>query len=106
MSLREIGNEIPMRLTEFIDEHGVKWITPHRVAEIWNERVVNEYNKDRTYQNYTRFSVVHRADLRKEGDSIILPGGRLYREERIRNIPLRPHPQWREERKKVEKAIS
>lgn len=106
MILLRKESEVCMRVHEYIDEQGVKWITPHRTAEIWNERVIHQYEKSSEYQNYTRYSVIHRKELHNEKDSLILPGGRLYREERIRTIPLRPHPQWQPDRKKVAKAIS
>lgn len=83
-------NELPMRLTEYTDEHGVKWITPARAAEIWNERAIKEYGKDEAH--YTRWSVSQRKGLK----TLILPGGRLYREDDIQKIPLRPHPPRKE----------
>lgn len=78
------------RQKEFIDGNGAKWITPARVAEIWNEKAQSEHD---VAGRYTRWSVYQRrADFKRK---LATPNGELYTEEEARGMPLRPHPKGR-----------
>jgi hypothetical protein len=77
------------RSQEFIDEYGVKWVTPARVAEIWNERAEKEHG---VTGRYTRFSVFQR---REQFTRKSTPGGDLYLESEAWSKKLRPHPKPR-----------
>jgi hypothetical protein len=76
---------------EFTDSEGNNWITPAKVADIWNERAINEYKRE---GNYTRWSVYQR---RKKLKRMQTPLGDLYLESEARTTPLRPHTNKRPE---------
>jgi hypothetical protein len=75
----------------YTDEHGVAWITAARVAEIWNKIALEKYGVE---ANYTRWSVYKR---REQLPFIDTPLGRLFREDAIATIPLRPRTTTRED---------
>jgi len=77
-----------MTVDEYTDTQGVKWISPGRAAEIWNERA-KELGIE---AHYTRQSV--RARRGKLG-GIETPLGFLYSEEKVRSIKLRPRSKRR-----------
>jgi len=66
----------------FTDSEGKVWLTPARVAEIWNERAKSS--------TYTRWSVYQR---RKKLERIQTPLGDFYSEDVAWKTPLRPHPE-------------
>lgn len=74
------------RKQEYIDKQGVKWVTPARVAEIWNERALKERG---VTSRYTRWSVFQR---REKLTRMNTPGGDLYLESEVQIISLHPHP--------------
>ncbi len=71
-----------MGAEEYIDSEGRRWISPARVAELWNERA----HADGHESNYTRFSVRQR---RSGLTAMQTPLGYLYLEESARTISLR-----------------
>ncbi len=75
-----------MRNQEYIDDEGRKWITPTRVAQIWNERAKQEKGID---TRYTRWSVFKR---REKLSRMQTPLGDLFLESEARSIRLSPHP--------------
>ena len=72
-----------MSVDEYTDQQGVKWVSPGRAAEIWNE-IAKEQGVE---ASYTRWSVRAR---RKELGGIETPLGFLYPEEKVRSTKLRP----------------
>jgi hypothetical protein len=76
---------------EYTDPEGKIWITAAKVADIWNERAINEYKRE---GNYTRWSVYQR---REKLTRMQTPLGDLYLESEAKITPLRPHTNKRPE---------
>ena len=77
-----------MSVEEFIDQNGVKWVSPGKAAEIWNERA----KEQGVESGYTRWSIRAR---REELGGMQTPLGFLYPEEKVRSIKIRPHSKKR-----------
>jgi hypothetical protein len=71
-----------METEEYIDSEGRKWISPGKVADIWNERAKAEGHDS----HYTRWSVRQR---RKAMSYIQTPLGYLYLESDAYTVKLR-----------------
>ena len=74
----------------FTDEHGVRWVTAAKVAEMWNAEAL----KRGIEANYTRWSVYAR---RNDIPFLDTPLGRLFREDKATEISLRPRATTRED---------
>lgn len=76
----------------YIDEQGQEWITAEAIANLWNKRTRNEFNRE---GRYTRWAARNRVTSSGDLPYIDNEHGRLYSKKAAEVVKLRPRSQPR-----------
>jgi hypothetical protein len=71
----------------YIDDQGQEWITGEAVANLWNKRTVDEFNRE---GRYTRWAARNRVVSSGDLPYIDLEHGRMYSKSAAELVKLRP----------------